>query len=326
MDDLTASKLQTAYELIKAGQRDQACEILIPLVRASPNLTDGWFLLGHAANDSQEKIRCFQQVLRLDPANQPAQKQLARLLAPQAVSPLIGAKPVVTPQPDEKALAGVAKKSAPKKQSPALLWGLTGLAGLFICLSGFGFLWSFRNPLFANQTPMVPGSATPFLSTVTLVASTSTPKSNQPRKLTSRPTITLPPTSTPPPSVTIIPTLTLTFTDTPSPTPGPKPKGFTGCVVPNGLGTQTSLFKIENFGKGNATVHIKGVSRNGNNPISCQAIVKQGKPVYFTLMWGNYEYIVFRGGMTVSGSFFVNQPNKATMRVFEDKIQIGEFP
>src|SRR5512140_2719130 len=94
MDDSTASKLQTAYALIKAGQNDQAGKILIPLVRANPDVVDGWFLLGHAANNPQEKIRCFEQVLSLDPANQPAQKQLARLLAPQTDSPSIDAKPV----------------------------------------------------------------------------------------------------------------------------------------------------------------------------------------------------------------------------------------
>ena len=315
MDDLTASKLQTAYALIKAGQRDQACEILIPLVRANPNLTDGWFLLGHAVSDSQEKIRCFQQVLLLDPANQQAQKQLARLLAPQTASPFIGAKPVVAPRPVD-----------PKKQSPALLWGLAGLAGLFICLSGFGLLWAFNNPLFASPTPTIPGNATSILPTVTLVASTSTPRLSPTLKPTSRPTITMPPTSTPQPSVTILPTLTLTFTVTPSPIPMPKSKSFTGCAAPNGLGMLTALFKIENFGKERATVHIKGVSRNGNYPISCQAIVKQGKPVFFELMWGNYEYIVFHGATTSSGSFFINQPVKATMRIFKDKIQIGPFP
>ncbi len=326
MDDLTASKLQTAYELIKAGQRDQACKILIPLVRASPNLTYGWFLLGHAVSDSQEKIRCFQQVLRHDPANQPAQKQLARLLAPQAVSPLVGTKPVVAPRPSEKVLAEMAKKSAPKKQSPVLLWGFAGLAGLFICLSGFGLFRGFSNPLFASQASTVPSSATSILPTITLIVSTSTPEPSQPPKPTSKPTITMPPTPTPQPSLTMLPTLTLTFTETPSRTPGPKPKVFTGCVAPNGLGMLTAPFKIENFGKVSATVHIKGTSQNGNYPISCQAIVKQGRPVLFTLMWGNYEYIVFRGATTTRGSFFINQPYKATMRIFKDKIQIGPFP
>jgi hypothetical protein len=296
MDDLTASKLQTAYALIKTGQRNQACEILIPLVRANPNLSDGWFLLGHAASDSQEKIRCFRQVLRLDPANQPAQKQLARLLATQ---------------------------SAPKKQNPVLLWGLVGL---FICLSGFGLLWTFKNPLFASPASISPGDATSTLSTVTFVAPTSTPRFSPTPKPTSKPTITLPPTVTPQPSVTILPTITLAFTKTPILTPGPKPTVFRGCLAPNGLNGPTALFKIENLGKGNATVHIKGGSRNGNYPIVCQAIVKQGKPAFFTLMWGNYEYVVFRGGASRSGSFFINQSFKATMRIFKDKLQIGPFP
>lgn len=315
MDDFTESKLQTAYELIKAGQRDQACEILMPLVRANPNLTDGWFLLGHAVRDSQQKIRCFQQVLHLDPTHQPAQKQLARLLAPQTASPFNETKPVASPLP-----------VAPPKKSPALRWGLAGLVGLFICLSGLGLLWVSRNPLFASRAPTVPGSATSILSTVTLVASTSTPKSSPIPKLTSRPTFTLPPTPTPQPSVTILPTLTLTFTVTPSLTTGPQSKAFTGCAAPNGVGMLTAPFKIENFGKERATVHIKGVSQNGNYPIACQAIVKQGKPVFLELMLGNYEYIVFRGATTTRGTFFINKGTKATMRIFADKIQFGEFP
>jgi hypothetical protein len=299
MDDLTESKLQTAYELIKAGQRDQARKILIPLVRANPNLTDGWFLLGHAGSNPQEKIRCFQQVLHLDPTDQPAQKQLARLLASQ---------------------------SAPKKQNPALLWGLAGLAGLFICLSGFGLWWGFNHPLFANPEPTVPGSATSILPTITLVASTLKSEPSATPKLTSRPTITLPPTSTAQPSVTIIPTLTLTFTETPSLAPGPKPKAFSGCLTPISVDVLSAPFKIENFGKEKATVQIKGMSKNGNYPVYCQEIVKQGRPVFLTLMWGDYEYVVIRGSTVSRGSFFINQSYKATMRIFKDKIQIGPFP
>jgi hypothetical protein len=314
MDDLTASKLQTAYVLIKAGESDQACEILIPLVRANPNLVDGWFLLGHAVSNSQEKVRCFQQVLYLDPANQPAQKQLARLLAPQAVSPSIKTKPIV---------AEVAKKSVPKKRNPALLWGL---AGLFISLSGFGFLWSFNNPLFASPAPTVPGSATSILSTVTLVASTLAPVPSISPKPTSRPTITLPPTRTPQPSLTALLKFTLTITETPDLTQAQLPKDFNDCLTPNGMSKQTAPFKIENLWKEKATVYINGVSRNGNYPIYCRKIISQGAATIITLMWGDYEYIVLCGSKTSRGSFFINQPNKATMRILEDKIQIGEFP
>ena len=296
MDDLTDSKLQTAYALIKAEQRDQARRILIPVVQANPDLADGWFLLGHAVNNPQEKIRCFQRALRLDPDNSSAQKQLARLLAQQ---------------------------SAPKKKSPVLLWGL---AGLFICLSGLGFLWGSRNSFFANLVPIVPSSATPIPSTVTLVASTSTPGSSPIPKPTPRPTITLPPTRTPQPSVTTIPTLTLTFTATPSPLPRANSRVSTACVAPNGMGNLTAPFKFENFGNEKSIVYLKGVSPNGNNPISCQTTVKQGVPITIDLVWGNYEYIVLRGGTVRRGTFFINQPTKATMRIYKDKIQIGPFP
>jgi len=320
MDDLTDSKLQTAYELIKAGQKDRACEILIPLVRANPNLADSWFLLGHAVNDTQEKIRCFQQVLRLEPDNDAAQKQLARLLVPQAGSPIVKAKP---------AAAKIAKKSSSKKRSPALLWGAAGLALVFIGLSGFGIWQGGSNSLFSIPAPIVFQSSTASaIPTVTSVASTSMPKLSLPTQPTSRPTITLFPTSTPQPSVTILPTLTIAFTETPGITKVPDPKGFRDCLAPNGLGKDdlTAPFKIENFGRDKATVFINGKNRNGNNPIYCRQVVKQGLPVTITLMFGDYDYIVMRGSTTMRGSFFVNQPDKATMRIYKDKIQIGPFP
>ena len=300
MNDLTGSKLQNAYELIKAGKRAQARDILISLARANPELSDVWFLLGHAASDPQEKIRCFQQVLRLEPGNQQAQKQLARLLALRAVNL--------------------------KKKRPALLWGLAALAGLFICLAGFGILWSFSHPLFSSPAPTVSGSSTPLILLVApRVAAPSTPRFSPTPKPTSRPTFTLPPSQTPQPSVTILPSITITFTNSPSPTVGPKPKPSSGCALPNGLGPLTAQFKIENFGKEGSTVYIKGLSKNGDHPITCQVIVKRGKPVILTLMFGDFEYIVFRGSTTRTGSFFINKPDKSTMRIFNDKIQIGPF-
>jgi hypothetical protein len=295
MDDLIASALQNADALIKAGQRDRACEILIPLVCANPKLTEGWFLLGRAVSDPQEKIRSFQQVLRLDPGNQAAQKQLGRL-------------------------------ASPKKRSLANLWGVAGLAGFSLCLAGLGLVWRLNYPLFANPAPTVPDSVLTSPSNVTLIAPTSTPKHSLTPKPTSRPTFTLPPTSRPLPSLTMIPTLTLTFTETPSPIPRAKSKVSTACVSPNGLGNLTAPFKIENFGKEKSTIYINGISQNGNNPINCQATIKQGVPVFFELAWGKYQYIVLRGGTVRRGSFFINQPTKATMRIFKDKIQFGEFP
>jgi hypothetical protein len=89
---------------------------------------------------------------------------------------------------------------------------------------------------------------------------------------------------------------------------------------------QTAPFKFENFGKDKSTIYINGTSRNGNYTIYCREIVKRGLPVTITLPWGNYDYIVMRGATTRSGSFFINKPDKATMRIYDDKIQIGPFP
>ena len=105
----------------------------------------------------------------------------------------------------------------------------------------------------------------------------------------------------------------------------PNLKNFTGCLVPNGLGAHTAPFKIENIGKTKSTVYLKGTSKNGNYTVTCQATVKQGVPVTFELIFGNYVYMVQRGSITTRGSFFINQPDKATMQVFKDKVRIGPF-
>lgn len=292
MDDLTASQLQHAYELIKAGQPNQARKILIPVLRAQPNLSEGWFLLGHAVSTPREKIRCFQRAVELDPTDLAAKKQLDRLVPP-------------------------------KKSNPIFFWGWAGLAGLLSCLLGLGLLWSWQGAFFASPAPLVPSAASSAVPTRTVVPDTATVGPSLTPRATSRPTITLHPTSTPPPSVTVIPSPTTVPSATPVP---PKAKFFTGCVAPNGVGALTAPFKIENFGKEKALIHLKGMSLNGNNPVSCQASVRQGLPVIFELAWGHYEYVIFRGSSTRSGTLFINEPVKITMRIFSDKIQIGEFP
>ena len=147
-------------------------------------------------------------------------------------------------------------------------------------------------------------------------------------------TATASPTATATPSATRTrkPTKTAkptkpTKTPSPKPTKTPKPKPFYGCFAANGINGPTAPFKIEARTGRRVEVYINGVSRNGDNPIYCAEVVRQGVPVFLTLMWGNYTYIVQVGGRgTLQGSFFINGPDKATMRVFEDKIAIGPFP
>lgn len=124
------------------------------------------------------------------------------------------------------------------------------------------------------------------------------------------------------PAVMMLPTLaetsglTITFNSEASP----------GCLAPKGLHGPTAPFKIEIFETKKANVNINGTSRNGNYVIYCSLVVKQGKPVILELMWGDYVYLVARGSKTSRGSFFINNSDKATMRVYKDKIKIGPYP
>ena len=135
------------------------------------------------------------------------------------------------------------------------------------------------------------------------------------------------PTGTSAPTETVVTsTRTATSTQPPKPTKTPKPKLFIGCFTPNGIKGATAPFKLEAHTNKRVVAYINGVSRNGDHPIYCTEIVKQGLPITLTLMWGDYTYMVQIGNkITRYGSFFINDDDKATMRIFEDKIAIGPF-
>ena len=73
-------------------------------------------------------------------------------------------------------------------------------------------------------------------------------------------------------------------------------------------------------------VFINGTSRNGNYTVYCAEVVRQGVPKILTLMWGDYTYRVQVGSQTMFGSFFINDEDKATMRIFAKRVAIGPFP
>ena len=88
MNNDTSPILQKAYQFIKTGHKQQALDLLTPITYADPDNLQAWYLLGFAHTDPERRIHAFEQVLRLDPANQPAQKQLAKLRAVAVVAPI----------------------------------------------------------------------------------------------------------------------------------------------------------------------------------------------------------------------------------------------
>ncbi len=143
--------------------------------------------------------------------------------------------------------------------------------------------------------------------------------------LTAQATATAIPSATETAQLTLTETRTPKATGTPKPTKTPKPQVLIGCFAPNGMVGNMAPFKIEVHSTIKATVFINGTSRNGDHTVYCTEVVKQGLPVEIDLMWGNYTYMIQMGASTRNGSFFINDDDKATMRIFSDKIQIGPF-
>jgi hypothetical protein len=144
--------------------------------------------------------------------------------------------------------------------------------------------------------------------------------------LTAQPTATLPPTDTP--------TLLARSTKTPAATKTLRPRPtkttyvpFTGCFTPTGVTNFSAPFKIENMTPNRISVFINGVTRTGEHPVNCSYNLKAHSVVIFTIWWGDYTYLVqITGRTTYQGSFWVNDTDKATMRVTKKGIQIGPFP
>ena len=60
-----SEQLNQAYKLIKEGQKQEAIELLEPLIREDRNNEDAWWMLANATNDEAAKRNALNNVLRL---------------------------------------------------------------------------------------------------------------------------------------------------------------------------------------------------------------------------------------------------------------------
>ncbi len=86
-------ELQQAYQMIKAGQRQEAGMLLKNYLSAHPKDVDGWWLMAHAANNPEIVQKCLERVLQLNPDHAKAKERLARTVpaapAPTAPPPAV---------------------------------------------------------------------------------------------------------------------------------------------------------------------------------------------------------------------------------------------
>lgn len=75
----TNAQLQQAYQLIKAGSRQEAVQILMPILRAEKSNADAWWLLANAVTDPSQQRRALDEVLKLRPGDEKAARMLNNL-------------------------------------------------------------------------------------------------------------------------------------------------------------------------------------------------------------------------------------------------------
>ncbi len=85
---MRAARMQTCDSLFKeaksaavAGEKEKAVRILDELLGQFPDSVDAWILRSHLADDFEEKIRCFESVLNINPDNLTAKASLDSLRA-----------------------------------------------------------------------------------------------------------------------------------------------------------------------------------------------------------------------------------------------------
>lgn len=76
---------QQGINALKRGNRNEAQKILKQAITQNPQDIQAWLWLSGAVNNDQERLRCLQKVLKIDPENSVATKGLAKLVASGAV-------------------------------------------------------------------------------------------------------------------------------------------------------------------------------------------------------------------------------------------------
>jgi hypothetical protein len=90
-------ELVEAYRLIKAGQRQDAAQILRDYLGKNSRDAKAWWLMAHAADKPDTVRRCLETVLKLEPDNAKAREKLDKLIA--SAPPAASSSPIQPPPP-----------------------------------------------------------------------------------------------------------------------------------------------------------------------------------------------------------------------------------
>lgn len=72
-------ELQQAITAVKSGDKATGKQLLIEIIKAKPNDEAAWLWMTQAVNTNQERLKCLQTVLKINPNNEAAKKGLAAI-------------------------------------------------------------------------------------------------------------------------------------------------------------------------------------------------------------------------------------------------------
>ena len=201
-------QLQQAIELIQAGKRDEARQLLQQIVNFDPTTIAAWLWLATVATTEAERIYALQQVLKLDPTNEKARVALARLGVGEAVE-----EPFPFKSEEEIGDSFASQDNDTSTNSQFLAPNeLAVVITILVVVAIIVSVLIFRGVGSGNDgTPTPRVTATPIPSQTLLPTNTYTPSPTN----TFPPPRTLPPVNTP--TYTFTPSITPTWTPTPEP-------------------------------------------------------------------------------------------------------------
>jgi peptide/nickel transport system permease protein len=101
MDSNTTTSFTQAINQIRAGNQEQAREILVGILRQNPDHEPAWFALSFTVSDQAGKTYALQQVLRLNPDHEGARRQLG-LQETSALPQIPSKKEALPPKPESR--------------------------------------------------------------------------------------------------------------------------------------------------------------------------------------------------------------------------------
>lgn len=121
------AEIQEGIRALQAGQREEARGYFAQAVREDRQNEDAWLYLGLALDDPQRKRQAYEQVLKINPANEKARLQLAKMgvstNAPKVIEPEISeGNSLVESTGAFKIMADEPESATPPKASGPNLW------------------------------------------------------------------------------------------------------------------------------------------------------------------------------------------------------------